>query len=215
MKIKIIIAYLAWFACAAVTAKATQRFVSLNTAFPVSPYISWATAATNIQDAVNAATAGDEVTVSNGVYSVGATAVYGSNRVAVTKALFLHSVNGPAVTTIRGYQMPGITNGPAAVRCIYLATGAVLAGFTLSGGATQVNNDNYFSLCGGGALSDGNTIISNCDVVANSASDSGGGAFGATLNNCTLVNNTAVSIGGGAEGCILKNDSWHVIVDRD
>ena len=117
----------------ALPAAAATHHVNLNNPAPESPYITWATAATNIQDAIDVAEAGAEVVVTNGVYQTGARAVYGmSNRVAVTKPATVGSVNGPAVTSSVGTG----PNGSNAVRCVYLANGALLAGFTLTNGAT-------------------------------------------------------------------------------
>src|SRR5262245_24019419 len=79
----------------------------------VSPYTNWASASTNIQIAVNAASPGDLVLVTNGVYRSGGKVATGAltNRVAVDKALTVQSVNGPDATFIEGYQVPGVTNG--------------------------------------------------------------------------------------------------------
>jgi hypothetical protein len=77
-------------------ALATTRYVSLASGSPTPPYTSWSTAATNIQDAVDASSPGDEVVVTNGWYSVGGRAILGTmtNRVAVDRPVFLHSING-------------------------------------------------------------------------------------------------------------------------
>ena len=95
------------------SALADVHYVDVNSTNATPPFISWATAATNIQDAVDAAVAGDEIVVTNGLYSTGGRAVSGTmtNRVAVDKPLTLRSVNGPKVTVIQGFQAPGATNG--------------------------------------------------------------------------------------------------------
>ena len=69
---------------------------------PLSPFSSWATAATNIQDAIDAALAGEIVFVTNGIYATGGKSMDGTitNRVAIDKAVTLQSVNGAALTTI-------------------------------------------------------------------------------------------------------------------
>jgi hypothetical protein len=177
------------------------HYVAAGSTNPVPPYTSWATAATNIQDAVDAATFGGTVLVTNGLYATGGRAVYGTmtNRVAVYRALTVRSVNGPEFTVIQGYQMPGITNGEGAIRCVYLTNGASLSGFTLTRGATQsgpaVTDDR--ERCGGGVWCESiNAVVSNCTLTGNSASEYGGGASGGTLNKCTLTGNSAWRAGG-------------------
>jgi hypothetical protein len=106
----------------ATCALSATHYVDLNSLNPMPPYTSWATAATVIQDAVDAAASGDEVLVTNGLYTVGGKAINGAltNRVALDKILTLRSVNGPLFTLIQGRKVPGTTNGDGAIRCAYL-----------------------------------------------------------------------------------------------
>jgi hypothetical protein len=136
----------------ALTASATIRYVDLNCTNTTPPFTNWPTAATNIQDAVDASVDGDEVVVTNGVYANGGRAMYGTmtNRVAIDRALLVRSVNGPLMTFITGQPSPiTTTNGDGAIRCVYLGTNAVLSGFTLTNGYTRIGGNLYKEQSGG------------------------------------------------------------------
>ena len=184
------------------------HYVSLGSVSPSAPYSSWETAATNINDAVNLAFAGDLILVTNGIYRTGGIALHGTmtNRVVLNKPVRVQSVNGPEVTIIEGCQVPGVTNGDGAIRCAYLTNGAVLNGFTLTNGATRAEGEYPFEVSGGGVWSvSTDTVVTNCILTANSACYDGGGAYQGTLNNCTLVGNSANYSGGGAYNGTLNN----------
>jgi hypothetical protein len=166
---------------AAGSARAGVRYVNASNASPTPPYTNWVTAATNIQDAVDAAAAGDEIMVTNGIYA----------PVTVNTPVALQSVNGPAVTVI---------NGGGTARCLYLTNDAVMAGFTLTNGS-------ILNSSGGGVSCGSKTaVLTNCVLSGNSAVayGIGGGAYGGTLNRCTLSGNVA-HLGGGAYNCTLNN----------
>jgi len=195
---------LAAFGLATFNLSAATLHVSLLSTNPVSPYATWANAATNIQDAVDVSKAGDTVLVTNGVYATGGkTNEYGylCNRVSITNAIRLESVNGPLVTTI---------DGGGSGRCVYLGASAVLSGFTLMNGCVSVIWGSGSS--GGGVFSEPSGIVTNCTVSGNVALGSastpcggrGGGAYGGTFYNCTLTGNLAGS-GGGADSSTLYN----------
>src|SRR5215469_2325982 len=97
---------------------AVVRYVDVNNSAPAPPYESWATAATNIQDAVDLGDPGDTVLVTNGLYYTGGRVAVGTltNRVVIDKPVLVQSVAGPSVTIIRGYQEPIALNGSDAVR---------------------------------------------------------------------------------------------------
>ncbi len=211
------------------TLSAATHYVSLGSTNPVPPYTNWITAATNIQDAVDAASSGDTVLVNDGVYAQGQKVtrlfLYGetstsTNRVAVTIPIALRSVNGPQFTLI---------DGGGAMRCVLLVDGASLTGFTLTNGycyppawgggvhceSTKASLTNCTLTAnrahrGGGA---GGGTLYNCALRGNSAcwnapimgSGGGGGATRSTLYNCTVSGNTSVATGGGVHDCELHN----------
>jgi hypothetical protein len=152
-------------------------YVAATSGNPRLPYTSWGTAATNIQQAVDAPLLGAQVVVvSNGVYAGG---------LKVNKALALRSVNGPPFTVI---------NGGGSKPCVLLTNGASLSGFTLTNG--------YSGGSPGGGASGG--TLYNCVLTDNSAGQYGGGVYGSTLYNCALSGNAAL-LGGGAFESALYN----------
>ena len=161
------------------------HYVAGSSGNPVAPYTSWATAATNIQDAVDVAVPGATIFVTNGAYA----------PVSVSTPLTLQSINGPGVTTI---------NGGGTARCVYLTNGAAMAGFTMTNGLSLGGG-------GGGVYCEYSAVVSNC-VLTGNATGGGGGAFGGTLNNCTLTGNRASLYGGGGaydamlNNCILTSN---------
>lgn len=191
---------------------APVHYVKASNATPVFPFASWATAATNIQDAIDAATIpGARIFVSNGVYRTGGRAVFGSmtNRIALTKPVAVVSVNGPAVTFIAGAADPASTNGAKAVRCAYVGTNACLSGFTLTNGHTHANGDATREQSGGGAWCEAGAVVSNCVLTGNTAKNYGGGAYQGTLHDCTFRGNKTygdlyTSYGGAAYAATLN-----------
>lgn len=184
MKFQFIQAGAALALSVAFTAHSAVLYVNVNGATPTPPYADWNSAATNIQDAVNAASPGDEVLVTNGVYAFGSTLASDgtSNRVTVTIPITLESVNGAAVTAI---------DGGGTLRCLYLTNGSTLTGFTLTNG--KAGNG------GGLYCTSTNVFVANCTMISNNAS-SGGGVYSGTLTNCTMSGNNCFGTGGNGGG---------------
>ncbi len=158
---------------------------------PTSPFNSWETAATNIQEAVTAA-AGQgwtNVWVSNGTYIL-------TSQVEIAAAMTVRSWHDGAMDragTIVDGNYPAVTN-----RCFYINhTSAVLQGFTITNGCITV----YPGAGGGVYLANG--LLHNCTVgdnhagLDNTVSGLGGGvyALGGVVSNCSIFNNTVVTNG--------------------
>ena len=206
----------ALWACAALLtqAHAATHYVNLHHPTPVAPFTNWATATTTIQAAVDAAAAGDEILVTNGIYATGGRAVDGAmtNRVVIDKEVTVRSVNGPGVTIIEGAAAPGGHGlGDGAIRCVYLRDQAVLSGFTLTNGHTRATGNFAREQRGGGARCVYTGLLTNCILTGNAAGAGGGVCYG-TLRHCILTGNRARWDGGGAWNamlmdCVLTNNS--------
>jgi hypothetical protein len=176
------------------------------------PYTNWTMAATNIQLAIGASADGDVVLVTNGTYDTGGVAVYGgmTNRVAITNGIVVQSVNGAGVTTIVGQGPVGV----GAVRCAWIASNAVLDGFTLTNGHTLAEGDAVRETCGGGAWLEYNgATLSNCVITTCAAANMGGGFYHGRIVNSIISNNAAL-FGGGGEGSTVDPVDHCVFADN-
>lgn len=186
-------------------APAITRYVDLYCPTPASPFTNWTTAATDIQSAINVSSAGDLILVSNGVYATGGAVVNGTltNRVAITNAITVRSVNGPTNTSIVGGSGGEIPyNG---LRCAYVGSNAQLIGFTLTNGHTHSLMEDSDQTRGGGAYCVSNAVISNCVIVGCSADvNVGGGVWGGIARDSIIAGNSAAYSGGGACQSVLE-----------
>ncbi len=194
----------------------TANFVRPDVVWHVAPYGSdsaggtnWATAKLTLQAAVDAAISNDSVLVTNGVYATGGAGMASiNNRVVINKPIVVRSVNGPGVTTIQG--------GGMGVRGAYVGDGAVLDGFTVTGGRSYYfdGGGEWDRNDGGGIFASAGGVIRNCVIAGNHAARFGGGVFGGIVQHCTISNNSVFTAGGGAafstlEDCLVSgNSGW-------
>jgi hypothetical protein len=152
-------------------------YVATNGAH-LSPYVNWAEASTNIQAAVEAATNGMRVMLSNGIYAL-------TREVVVSQAVVVCSAGGAAVTEVRGRL---------GTRCFRLThPGAVLDGLTIARG-------NVTNGAGGGVRCEGGGVVQSCVITGNCSSAQGGGIYGYgafTVSNCVVKGNVSTNAGGG------------------
>ncbi len=172
-----------------------------------APYDSWATAAVDIQTAVNAANPGDTVLVTNGIYVLTA-------QLSITKGVTIRGLNGADATIVDGHQ---------AFCCVLMShTDAVLDGFTVRrgrntggfGGGVNIVNGGTVQNCvlrdsvardGGGVAIDNAGLVVNClirdNVASNNATTGYGGGVrllnGGTVRGCLVVGNESRNYGGG------------------
>jgi len=168
---------------------------------PATNYSSWATAATNIQQALDVAATGDLILVTNGTY-------YLTGEFIIAKAVTLRSFKD-GVTDREGTILNG--NYPATSnRCLCVSNAAALVdGFTVTNGYTGAAH--VLTGGGGGGLKLYKGTVTNCLITGNQAVLNGGGASifsGGLLVGCTVTGNAATnatSNDGGYGGGIVLN----------
>lgn len=202
-RVPVTILRLAWGLTALLCSTASHAdslYVWTNSPHPGPPHNAWSNAAQTIQAAVDVAQPGDTVWVTNGLYASGSRTAPGDslpNRVVVTNAITLRSVNGTAHTLIEGKG----PLGSSAVRCMYMSAGTLIE-FTLTNGYTRQGGGDSDDYCGAGVFAAG-AVLSNCLITGNHAYKQGGGVAYGTLAGCTISDNDVAAIystGGGVYG---------------
>ncbi|MFH0954084.1 MAG: choice-of-anchor Q domain-containing protein [Verrucomicrobiota bacterium] len=196
------------------------RYVWQESLNPSLPYTSWETAGHDIQTVADASGGGDVIRVHDGVYNTGGRPDPDgglTNRVYVTNSITIQSENGPENAYVTGQADASATNGPAAIRCVFLAANSVLSGFTLTGGHT---GSDPAEVTGGGAELHNAATLRNCVIRGNLAHSYGGGAClqsGGTVENCLVLDNAVVGAGGAGGGVSLQSGGTvnHCTISRN
>ena len=154
----------------------------------------WDDAFFSIQDAIDAASAGDEIWVAGGTYSPS-----DASGITVDKTVLIFGgFNGTETAKNDRDWKTNVTtvDGGNVQSCFNVSADATIDGFTIS-------NGNAVLSLGGGMSIYGAVMptISNCTFTGNTAQNGGGVAVGPnsipTIINCLFTGNTATNLGGG------------------
>ena len=187
--------------------------------------LSLAKAKKTIGAAMAEAVRGDTIRVEEGSYGtqegMQTAGSKGFSRVVVREGVTLESIKGADKTFIVGADATGdqVDNatygtGTNAVRCVYAKSGAVVRGFTLTGGR-GVGTGDYSGRGHGSAFyseTSGTATISDC-IVSNNAAWKGT-VYGAVMRNCRVFENVGIEDSGSGAGC-LNSYVYGSIFDRN
>ena len=197
---------------------------------------AWKTAYRNLQDAINNATAGDEIWVSEGIYKPSETvggkeirhrsfqlknkvALYGGfSAIEIDRDQRDWQLHKTVLSGDLNGDDAGLTNNDE--NCYHVVTGnetdssAVIDGFTVTAGNANVD---VWPDDGGGGMNNylGSPTVRNCTFIGNAAYADGGGIRNwgdckPTIKNCSFRNNKVSQEGGG----IMNGpDSSPIIMD--
>ena len=189
-----------------ITGMTPYHYVSL-TGSNTPPFITWAAAATNAQDAINAAEVYDTVFITNGVYSSAGYFQDGTNVIILNKQIDVVGMGNVVI------------DGKGIMRCAHIISGmfsnirfenGVASGSANAGrgGGVFCAGTGMLSRCilennnaneGGGAIIKENAQLRSCLVASNNATVGGGLSFqsGGAVYNVTVADNEAAGSGGG------------------
>ena len=168
----------------------TGTVLYVGAAWPGSPY-------TTIQEAVDAACAGDEIWVEQGTYKL-------SSTINISKAISLYGGFTGSETSRDDRSTDAtltIVDGDNSTRCFLTKSTVTIEGFTITKGKTNASNSGA-GLSNGesGSSTPGYLTISNCIFINNNSGNHAGALYNdtgsATVTNCTFTQNSAAKKGG-------------------
>ncbi len=208
-----------------ITVYAPIAHVSTN-GLPQWPYATWATAATNIQDALDVG-GNTPVLVTNGTYRV-------TNTLAMAGGAVLRSVNGAVHTIIErdasagsfrvlemdpDSELDGFTvrngslnyeNGAGVHMTLATVRNCVVTGNTLGGLANRPASGAGIYAIGG--------LIADSVMTGNSADTHGGGIYmtdAGLVSNCTVTANATTRYDGGGIALVNGATAMHCVVTNN
>lgn len=177
---------------------------------------NWATAKQTIQAAVDLTSDGDTVLVTNGVYDTGGTITPGyslTNRVYITNAITVQSLNGPDVTSILGSPW---SEEFVDIRGVYMTNHCSLTGFTIAKCQTMRDGACVTDRSGGGIWLSEGCLVSNSIIRNNFSFGYGAGAYlhtGGIIADCTIEGNVAdfySTLANGSGGGIYSRQNGEI-----
>ena len=145
-----------------------------------------------IQEMMTGRASGDVIHAARGCYDQGEKFVtnFGSNRVVVVAGVKLVADEGPFVTSIVGKKSNTSSGiGDDSMRAVYLYSGSILDGFTVSNGFHSASVTGYNNLAGDGVFGAG--LCVNCRFVGNGGTRGTAAGNGPTLLRCYVGSNTS------------------------
>ena len=200
---------------------AVDRYVAHGTNNPDGSYQSWATAASNIHDAVGVAVSGETVWVGPGTYRRAGVA----SVVDIAKSIHLRGAEGPEHTIIDGenarrglfIDARTLVDADLLIEGLTIANGRT-GGY--GGGVSFFHGDDVVTGTGTGVID--NCVITNCEITAEAPYYGGGGVyirgrtphstdFLAVVRDCTISDNRIPGRSGGAG--LATRDSLVLVED--